>query len=103
MLPVELRTPREVAEAVAQRVKALRLDREWTQEELASRAGITLATYRRFERSGRISLERLLKIAVVLGALSEFDHLFRLPTARSLAELEERATRQRGKRRDATS
>lgn len=95
----------EVARDLADRVKTLRLDRHWTQSELAQRAGIALPTYRRFESAGLISLERLLKIAVVLDALPEFERLFRQPLPSTLDELERRATRRRGtkraRRRDA--
>jgi len=104
MIPFSVQSPREIALALARRVKVLRLDRGWTQEEAAKRAGLALATYRQFERTGQISLERLLKLALVLDALAGFDHLFVRPPARSLSELEqlaERQTRQRGKRRDA--
>lgn len=103
MLPLELRTPREIAHLLARRVKALRLERGWTQQEIADRSGISLATYRRFERSGRISLERLLKLAVILDAHGGFEDLFALPPARSLSDLEadDRSSRKRGKRSDA--
>jgi len=104
MFPIELQTPRDVARMLAERVKALRLDRGWTQKEVAERAGLALATYRRFERTGRISLERLVKLAVILDARAGFDQLFARPPARSLDELEQRAerpVRQRGMRRDA--
>jgi hypothetical protein len=65
---------------------------------------VALATYRQFERTGQISLERLLKLAVVLNASEGFEQLFVRPPAWSLAELErlaERQTRKRGRRRDA--
>jgi transcriptional regulator with XRE-family HTH domain len=104
MLPISLQTPRDIGLALAHRVKTLRLERGWTQEELAERAAITLATYRRFERTGRISLERLLKLAVVLDARDGFDQLFIAGPAASLAELERRArpaARKRGRRSDA--
>lgn len=104
MLPLSVQSPREIARTIAQRVKVLRLDRGWTQEEAAERAGLALATYRQFERTGQISLERLLKLAVVLSASEGFGQLFVRPPARSLSELEqlaERQTRQRGRRRDA--
>jgi transcriptional regulator with XRE-family HTH domain len=104
MLPIELQTPGEVAHGLARRVRALRLSRGWTQQEAAERAGIAPATYRRFERTGQISLERLLRLAVVLDARAGFDQLFAAPPAQSLAELEQRSARQarkRGKRRDA--
>jgi transcriptional regulator with XRE-family HTH domain len=104
MLPIELQAPSDMARMLARRVRTLRLDRGWTQQELAERAGLALATYRRFERSGHISLERLLKLAVVLDARGGFDRLFVRPRARSLAELErqgEPQARKRGRRRDA--
>ena len=104
MLPIELQTPRDMARMLARRVKALRLDRGWTQQEVAERAGLALATYRRYERTGHISLERLLKLAVILDARAGFDQIFVRSPAQSLAELEQRAepqARKRGKRRDA--
>lgn len=104
MLPIELQTPLDIRRALARRVKALRLGRGWTQQEVAERAGLALPTYRIFERSGRISLERLLKLAIVFEARAGFDQLFAPEPARSLAELERRAerpSRKRGRRGDA--
>lgn len=104
MLPLELQTPKEIAGAIAARVRVLRLHRGWTQQETAERAGVTLASYRRFERSGSISLDRLLKVAVALGAYGGLDQLFSPPPAASLAELERleaSETRKRGRRPDA--
>ena len=101
MLPFELQTPGEIVRVLAGRVRSMRLQRGWTQQEVAERAGLTLATYRRFERTGRIALERLVRIAVVLDARAGFDLLFAAPPAQSLAELAERTrplARQRGRR-----
>jgi len=44
MLHLNLHTPREIQIILSQRVKRLRLINEWTQAELAERAGITLAS-----------------------------------------------------------
>ena len=104
MLPPELLTPSETAELLAKRVKQIRLERGWTHEEIARRAGLAIATYRRFERTGSISLDRLLRVAMVLDALPAFAGLFARPQPRSLAELERQAAspaRKRGRRRDA--
>lgn len=101
MLPLELLTPEELTLEVAASVKQLRLRRNWTQQELARRAGITLATYRRFERTGRISLERLMQLAIVLNAVDGVRGLFRMPPAMSLDELEQHErlrTRKRARR-----
>lgn len=106
MLPLELQTPREIANTIARRARSLRLHRGWTQQEAADRAGVTLASYRRFERTGSISLERLLKLAIALGAYGGVDQLFAPPPAASLADLarlEASESRKRGRRRDANS
>jgi transcriptional regulator with XRE-family HTH domain len=100
-LPIDLQTPGELGRALAGRVRTLRLQRGWTQQELASRTGLTLATYRRFERTGRISLDRLLRIAVILDAHRGFEQLFALPPAQSLGEharQTRQSVRQRGRR-----
>ena len=93
-----LRTPLEAAADIARRVRAERLGRGWTQPQLAERAGLSVATYRLFERSGKISLHRLLAIVSALGRLGEWDALLRsAPT--SLDALDpRRPVRQRGRR-----
>lgn len=106
MLPLSIQTPVEIARVLARRVRERRLERMWTQQETADRAGITLSTYRLFERTGKISLERFLRLVIVLDAASDLDELFAAPQARSLDQLEQRgglALRKRGRRRDAAT
>ena len=87
-----LRTPAEVALDLADRVHTSRLARGWTQAELARRAGVALSTLKMFEHQGRISLDRLLRIAAALDDLESFRKLFEPPRATSLDELEARST-----------
>ncbi len=104
MLPFELRTPTEIGKALARRVKRHRLERGWTQEEVVQRSGMAIDTYRKFERTGQISLARLIRLATIFDALGGIEHLFPESPANSIAELEEKelkATRKRGKRADA--
>ena len=49
--------------------KALKL----TQEELAIKSGVSLGSLKRFETSGQISLESILKVALVLECLGDFE------------------------------
>ena len=95
-----LKAPRELAEDLAHRLRERRLRRGWTQAELAARAGIATPTYVLFERSGRIALERLIKVLEVLDLLPEFE---RIGTGEDLAGLslaqEIAPERQRGRRR----
>jgi len=100
-MTLSLTGPTDMAEALAARAKALRLLRGWTQNTLAQRAGVTAASYRRFERSGKASLELVLKVAHALARLDEFDRLLQPPPAQSIAELEQQTTqptRKRGRR-----
>jgi transcriptional regulator with XRE-family HTH domain len=90
--------PADMAKALAQRAKVLRLLRGWTQHTLAQRAGVTAASYRRFETSGKASLELVLKVAHVLTRLEEFGQLFQPPPARSIEELEQRIAQPARKR-----
>ena len=73
-----------------------------TQEGLSVRSGVPLATYRRFERTGKVSLDGLLHIAYALDALDDFDQLF---ASRKYASLDEaldadQKNRKRGKRNE---
>jgi len=95
-----LQTPEQVGKTLAARAKALRLAKGWKQITLAQRSGVSLASLRRFEESGRISLQSLLELAFALNRLDDFDALLQPPRASSLAELEaaeERPTRKRGR------
>ncbi|MDC0718816.1 helix-turn-helix domain-containing protein [Nannocystis bainbridge] len=94
-------TTEEVAQRLAGRLKELRLARDWRRETLAERAGISAGTVKRFETTGQIALDNLLRLALALGCLEQFEALFAPPPARSLAELEQRGqapVRQRGRR-----
>ena len=96
-MPLVLYTPKEIAERIAGRVREDRLARGWTREQLAERAGVPLMTYRRFERTGQISLERLLAVASALGRTSEWEDVFRPRAAQSLDDVApDRPARQRG-------
>lgn len=88
----------EVLRHLADRVRALRLDLGWRQQTLADRSGVPLATLRRFERTGQVSLKGLLLIAHALGRLDELGRLFQAAPARSIDELAKLAETKRPKR-----
>lgn len=66
---LSLNTPTEAATQIAAAIKQARLARKLTQAGLAERAGVNLATYRRFERTGQISLLGYLKVMAAVGLL----------------------------------
>jgi len=61
------KTPLDVLELLAQKVKLLRKERKMSQAELARRSKVSLGSYKRFETTGHISLDSLLRIAFILG------------------------------------
>lgn len=57
------------------RFRARRLKLNLTQEGLSKRSGVALPTLRKFERTGIIAFESLLKLALVLECLGDFDKI----------------------------
>jgi transcriptional regulator with XRE-family HTH domain len=80
------RSFRETLSAMGKRARQLRLLRKLRQSELATRAGIGVATVHRFEKTGTASIENVLRIATALSAETVFDKLFEPPAYASLDE-----------------
>ena len=57
--------PSDILSEVALKHKRLRKKHKLSQAELAERSGVSLGSIKRFEQSGRISLESLLKLGIV--------------------------------------
>jgi len=70
-----LKTPYDVIKELKIKFKARRLTIGYTQEALASRSGVSLGSLKRFEGSGQISLESLLKLALILDCLDDFESI----------------------------
>jgi transcriptional regulator with XRE-family HTH domain len=96
---ISITTAHELARTLATQVRARRLRRGWSQAELAGRAGLKTPTYILFERTGRISLLRFLKILGTLDLLPEVERLAQAEDTfgMTLDELV-RPQRQRGRR-----
>lgn len=80
-------TPPEMEKLLADRFKSLRLQARYKRTTLARRAGVTVASLKRFETTGQISLKNLLRLAHALERLPEFGKLLAPPQATSLTEL----------------
>ena len=83
----ELKTTVEVAQALAERVKELRLRKKWKRSTLAERSGVSEGSLRRFEQTNKISLESFLKLLSALGRLDEIDELLQPSTIESIDDL----------------
>ncbi len=100
MSKYSLHTPVEVARQLADKTRALRLSKGWKQVTLAERSGVSLASLRRFETTGLVSLQNLLRLAFALSRLDDFTAIMSAPSASSIAELEaidKRHDRKRGR------
>lgn len=69
------KTSREIAVLLAERIRQLRKNKKMSRENLAERSGVPAPTLRKFEQTGIISLESLLKLVKTLGRLEEFELL----------------------------
>ena len=84
----QLQSPEDVELELAEKIRELRLAKNWKQSTLAERSGVSLASLRRFERMGLISLKSLLRLSFVLGRLSDFHAPLQSSKVRTIAELE---------------
>ena len=66
-------TPQAVQRALARRFKSRRLARNLSQQGLAQRAGVSWGSLKRFEQKGLIALDSLLRLALILDCLNDFD------------------------------
>jgi len=60
-------SPEDTLKEIARTIKEQRLIANMTQAELSERSNVPLPTLRKFEATGKISLESFIKIAFVLG------------------------------------
>ena len=82
-----IKTPIEYGLEIAGNLKKLRKRRKLSQQALAERSGVSYGSLKRFEQTGEISLESLLKIALVLDAAAPFEALFKPAEIKSIREI----------------
>ncbi|MFW5500916.1 MULTISPECIES: helix-turn-helix domain-containing protein [unclassified Maridesulfovibrio] len=68
---ISTNTPSESIQIIGRNIRDQRLSRNWTQMTLAERAGVPISTLRKFEQTGKISLESFIKICFCLDILDE--------------------------------
>ena len=98
-----IKSPKEISQDLADRVKQNRIRRNFTQQELAERAGVSFGSVKRFEQTGEISLKHLIMISKILRCSPEFDLLFPVHQYESMEELlkaKEKGKRMRARARD---
>ena len=68
-------TPYQVSKEVAKRYRIIRKQLNISQKEMAERSGVSLGSLKRFENTGKISFESLLKLIHLLGRITDFDNI----------------------------
>lgn len=83
-----LKLPKEIMSDLAIKVKKLRKRKKLSRDELSKKSGVSYSSLRRFEETGKISLESLLQIAMALNRLDDFEKLFEVEeTPKSIEDL----------------
>lgn len=77
-MSVNLLSTRDLLALIAQQFQIRRLNLNLTQKSLSTRAGVSYGVLKKFERTGKISLESLLKLSVVLDCSHHFESLFKV-------------------------
>lgn len=74
------KTPSTVMKELAVKIQQLRKNNSISQLELSKRSGVSFGSLKRFENSGQISLESLLKLAYFFNRLEDFTPVFQIDT-----------------------
>ncbi len=90
-----LYSPVELACAVGNNAKLLRLSKNMSRKTLAERSGVSESSIKRFEQTGSITLEAMILLAVALDEMEQISLLFKPANPKSHEELKN-AKRKRG-------
>jgi transcriptional regulator with XRE-family HTH domain len=82
-------TPFETSQIIAKSAREKRLSLNLSQQSLSKTSGVSYAVIKKFESTGKISLESLLKISSALGSLNDFSNVFVLDSDTTPITLDE--------------
>lgn len=79
--------PSNILLEIAKRHKKIRKSQNLSQVALAKRSGVSLGSLKRFETTGQINFESLLKLAHFFDRLEEFNTIFSIQSDNKIAKL----------------
>ena len=82
-------TPLEMAQYIATAAREKRLSLNLSRKNLSERSGVSLSVIKKFELTGKISLESLLKLSLTLDCLEDFKALFKQVDLENLASIDD--------------
>lgn len=100
-MDLNFKKPDEIVKSLCERLRLERIRRQFTQAELAQRAGVGVNTVSNLEAGRNVGFEVVVRVAMVLGLTRELENLF-MPQLESLDDLrrfEASASRQRIRKR----
>jgi transcriptional regulator with XRE-family HTH domain len=77
----------EISRLVGERASRLRIERKLRRADLAAATGISVSTIARFERTGQVAFDVVVKIAIALQAERELLKLFPTPEFASITDV----------------
>lgn len=92
------RTIEQLEILIGEKLKAFRLDRNLTQEEVAARADLRVAVLQRLENGTPVKLGAFLRVVKALGLEDWFDTLAPVPAINPLHMIDDQP-RQRARRK----
>jgi transcriptional regulator with XRE-family HTH domain len=90
IMELEFKTPDELQMILGERLKALRISRSLSQDQVAAKAGVSLKTLSNLELGNGSSVETLLRALKALNAINALEALSPTPTISPLAILKSR-------------
>ena len=82
-----LKAPETYMLQIAQRERVIRKKRKLSRADLSKRSNVSYGSLKRFEETGNISLASLIKIAIALDCIDEFESLFRTKNPESIEDI----------------
>ncbi len=101
MSPLMFKTPLSIMQELKNRLQQRRLAIGFSQKALSERSGVSLGSIKRFENTGEISLPSLLKIAIILDCLDDFENIANqtIPSKESIKDILQTKKRMRGNKK----
>lgn len=87
MINLEQKTALQIAKEISGKIKKIRKQKHLSQEQLSQKAGVSFASYKRFEQKNEISFVSLIEIAIALDIENDFDLLFNKKHFSSIEEV----------------
>jgi transcriptional regulator with XRE-family HTH domain len=101
IMSLSFKTHDELQTVLGERLRALRLSRNFSQRELADKAGVSLRALHNFEAGSGSTLETFLRVLKGLNAVDAIDALVPQPKVSPLTLLKMGAVPQRVRRKQA--